>query len=559
MNLSHRLCVFTALLLFLSPALTARGENRIALLMGVGAYDGNFGLKALPGISTDLQHMKAALERVGFRITVVENPALLEAEEAIEKFAEELAKSNGVALFYFSGHGGEFEGKNYLIPRGARIGKPRDVKEQAVAAHRVLGRMEEARNKTNIVFLDCCRNDMAKAASDSGMAAMNAKGTFIGFATASEKVSLASTAGSPYTISLAKHIPQQGLSITDMHTKVTREVEQMTGGEGDEGQTPFQYSGLRDVFYFVPANGYVPPPVAETRPARPNAAEPAPAPNPPPAVQKDDFGIKAFFSKWWDHQASDEASVWASDFTSPCDYSAPDRVKSASRAYITDDRSKLLRRYYRRIYTLLEDPSFSIATDRETAKLNVRFGYRYDGVKRTEGSAHVILGLVKEDSAWRISSYVETVARGEIKPGGGQNADSGNHGGGGNAAGARAALGKFVESWWAHQTFDNAATWAGDFRNPCDYCYGEGRSSRKFIQQDRQKLLNRYTQRVIRPVIQPDVTLANDETTAAVRMVYTYAYSGAKNASGTATVNLSLNWDGSSWGITRYTEKTRRD
>ena len=145
----------------------------------------------------------------------------------------------------------------------------------------------------------------------------------------------------------------------------------------------------------------------------------------------------------------------------------------------------------------------------------------------------------------------------EDADGGGDN--NNNAGGGGNADGARAALSGFVKRWWDHQTSDEASTWAGDFRNPCNYCYGEGRSSRKFIQQDRQKLLNLYDRRAIRPVIQPDVTLGDDETTATVRMVYTYAYSGTKNASGTATVNLSLNWDGSAWGITRYSEKARRN
>ena len=540
-----------ALLLIVS----ARAETRLALVMGVGEYDGNFGLKRLPGISSDLQRMKTSLEGVGFRVTVVENPGLVEAEDAIEKFGAEVAQNNGTALFYFSGHGGEFEGKNYLIPKGARIGKARDVREQAVAAQRVLGRLEEAKNKTNIVFLDCCRNDLSKAATDSGMAAMNARGTFIGFATASEKVAAASTEGSPYTISLAKHIPLQGLSITDMHTRVTNEVEKMTGGEEGDGQTPFQYSGLRDVFYFVPGgNGYVPPPVAETKPAENNGKVPAPPP-PPPVPVKDDTGIKSFFARWWDHQGSDEPSVWAADFTSPSDYCYGEGGRS-SRAFITEDRRKLINRYSRRIYTLLEDPTFSVNGD--TATLQIRFGYRYNGKKTTNGSARVTLGLTRTDDEWLIHSYRESVEKNAIREGDGD-AGNNNNGGGGNPAGARAALGGFVQIWWTHQSSDNAATWAADFRSPCNYCYGEGRSTRKFIQQDRQKLLNSYDQRVLRPVIQPDVNLADDGTSATVRMIYSYAYSGTKNASGTATVNLSLSWDGSSWGITRYTEKTRRD
>ncbi|HEX2751446.1 MAG TPA: caspase family protein, partial [Verrucomicrobiales bacterium] len=259
-------CLST-LLLFLGLSFSARAEGRLALVIGVGQYDGKFGLSALPGIAHDVSKMKASLEAVGFTVTALENPSLTEAEEAIDNFGNALKANKGVGLFYFSGHGGEFEGKNYLIPKGARLTNARDIKEQGVAAQRILNRMEDAGNGTNILFLDCCRNNMTKATTDSGMAAMNAKGTFIGFATASEKTAAASTDGSPYTGSLSQFMLKPGVSITDMHTLVTRDVENQTRSAGVEVQTPFQYSGLNDVFYFVPSGSAVP--------AAPNTPAPA--------------------------------------------------------------------------------------------------------------------------------------------------------------------------------------------------------------------------------------------------------------------------------------------
>jgi hypothetical protein len=233
------------------PLAAQEKENRIALVMGVGDYDGKFGLNALPGIGKDMERMKAALESAGFTVTVVQNPTLSKAVTSIDEFGAQMKKSKGVGLFYFSGHGGEYQGKNYLIPKGARLSAKSDVLDQAINAQRILNRMEDAGNGTNIIFLDCCRNDLTKGAADGGMAAMNARGTFIGFATASEKVAGASTDGSPYTKALAKWIPEKGLSITDMHTKVTKDVESLTFDAGDV-QTPFQYSGLKDVFQFMP-------------------------------------------------------------------------------------------------------------------------------------------------------------------------------------------------------------------------------------------------------------------------------------------------------------------
>jgi hypothetical protein len=56
-----------------------------------------------------------------------------------------------------------------------------------------------------------------------------------------------------------------GLSINDMHTKVTGEVEKVTAELGVK-QTPFQYSGLNNLFYMVP-DGTNPPPFVEPAPA----------------------------------------------------------------------------------------------------------------------------------------------------------------------------------------------------------------------------------------------------------------------------------------------------
>ena len=241
-------------------------EPRLALIMGVGDYGGTK-FPTLPGIDFDLKRMETALKATGFKVTVVPNPTLTVAEEAIETFGARLkAQAGGVGLFYFSGHGGEFEGKNYLIPKGARIGSNRDIKEQAVAAQRVLNRMEDAGARVNIVFLDCCRNDLTKAATDTGLAAMNAKGSFIGFATGTDKTSAASTEGSPYTSFLAKRLLTPGVSILDMHTLVTADVEDFAKANSLPEQTPFQYSSLRSSFVFLPG-GLTSRPSADENPA----------------------------------------------------------------------------------------------------------------------------------------------------------------------------------------------------------------------------------------------------------------------------------------------------
>jgi formylglycine-generating enzyme required for sulfatase activity len=252
------------------------GEARVALIMGV-ADVGNARFPVLPGIKQDMTRMKTALQAANFEIIELNEPTLAQAHQALDSFGDKLRATKGVGLFYFTGHGGEYEGVNYLFPKGALISRNVDVTEQAISTKRVLNRMEDQGTRVNIVFLDCCRSEITKSGSDSGLASMSARGTFIGFATASEKVAAASRDGSPYTTFLCKHLATPGLSIGDMHTMVTADVQDHTREQTGAEQTPFSYSGLRSTFYFIPGSGPAVPPASApaSAPMRPGIVSPA--------------------------------------------------------------------------------------------------------------------------------------------------------------------------------------------------------------------------------------------------------------------------------------------
>lgn len=284
MNASQRplTLILTAALFVAAGAVRVLAEPRNALLIGAWKYtDATFSPLPEKGIQMDLQLMQSRLTSVGFKVKVLANPGLKEAKQAVDDFGALIRSERGTSLFYFSGHGSEFDGKNFLIPVGTSIRSNRDLDTEALAADRVLSRMEESGGQVNIVFLDCCRNAMAKSAG-GGLAAMEARGTFIGYATSSTKLSGATQDGSFYTRVLAEQLGQSGLSITDMHTLVTKRVKQL-----DPTQVPHQYSGLDDLFYFKPASpstdtvtgGTGTPPVvmndpkAETLPVPPPSTE----------------------------------------------------------------------------------------------------------------------------------------------------------------------------------------------------------------------------------------------------------------------------------------------
>jgi hypothetical protein len=227
------------------------GEPRTALVMGAWKYEGG-PFQPLPGIANDVLKMAEKLESLGFDVVRVENPNLVEAERAINDFGAKLKERKGVGLFYFSGHGAELQGSNFLIPTGIKeLADKSDLKVKALNAQLVLNRMSAAQARINLIFLDCCRNELTKAITDTGLAPMSSRGVFIGFATASGASAAAGHDGSPYTIALLRHMDKEGLEIKAMHTLVTRDVVLESRGAGDE-QSPFESASLTGNFYFRP-------------------------------------------------------------------------------------------------------------------------------------------------------------------------------------------------------------------------------------------------------------------------------------------------------------------
>jgi uncharacterized caspase-like protein len=91
-------------------------ELRFALLIGNQAYHE----APLTNPHNDVDDMEKSLKAVGFRVRTLKDQKLDEMEQAIIGFGELLERNqNSVGLFYFSGHGMQYQGENYLFPIGA--------------------------------------------------------------------------------------------------------------------------------------------------------------------------------------------------------------------------------------------------------------------------------------------------------------------------------------------------------------------------------------------------------------------------------------------------------
>ena len=243
-----------------------KDQKRVALVIGNSDYK----VGPLQNPAHDAEDISGVLRTLGFAVQIKTNVNQPEMEEAVDRFVQEI-QNGDVALFYFSGHGIQVKGENYLIPLGDSIKSETDVRYKTVNAGLVLGKMEESRNRTNIVILDACRNNPFKGLFRSpsmGLSRIDApKGTFIAYATSPDSVAADGTGrNSPYTKALMEALKVKDMPIELAFKQVARAVNKETGGQ----QTPWISSSLLDDFYCNPSH--------EASLATPTPAKPTPTP-----------------------------------------------------------------------------------------------------------------------------------------------------------------------------------------------------------------------------------------------------------------------------------------
>ena len=227
-------------------------QKKVALVIGNAAYQ-DVPLKNPVNDATDFA---ATLRNIGFTVTLSTNLNKQSMESAVNQFKDGVSKGD-VALFFYSGHGMQVSGSNYLIPVGEVIGDETDVKYKAVDAQFVMDKLQWSGASVNIIILDACRDNPFRGARSQtrGFVAVNApQGTVIAYSTAPNMVALDGTGrNSPYTKNLIACIQKPGLEIME----VFREVRKNVVNETSNRQIPWESTSLLDPFSLT---GMVPKP-----------------------------------------------------------------------------------------------------------------------------------------------------------------------------------------------------------------------------------------------------------------------------------------------------------
>jgi hypothetical protein len=230
---------------------TAQDQGkRLAIVIGNANY---LHSPELSNPVNDARAMRDALQGVGFDVFEYENLTQPQMKKAIDDFGTRL-KNYTIGLFFYAGHGIQSKGVNFLIPVDANIESEQQIEYDCVQADRVLGFMEAAGSKVNIVVLDACRNNpfergWSRSMDGSGLAFMNApSGSLIAYATSPGRTaSDGSGSNGLYTSALLEHLKTPDITILQMFQNVRRTVSEKSYKQ----QIPWESTSLTADFYFV--------------------------------------------------------------------------------------------------------------------------------------------------------------------------------------------------------------------------------------------------------------------------------------------------------------------
>ncbi len=260
----------------LATVAEGHAERRIALVIGMSQYQN---VPKLLNPPHDAQEVSAALQSVGFdSVTIKTELTREQLVTALRDFAAEADQADW-AMVYFSGHGIEIGGVNYLIPIDARLKVDRDVEYETVDLNKVLTAVASS-HKLHIAVLDACRDNpfaarmtrsIATRSISRGLSAVEPDpGTLVVYAAKAGQVALDGDGGnSPFASALVKRLRTPNLEIRRLFDLVRDDVIEQTSRQ----QQPFSYGSLpgREDFYFM------------------RAAATAPLPSPTPAPDNGQF------------------------------------------------------------------------------------------------------------------------------------------------------------------------------------------------------------------------------------------------------------------------------
>ncbi|HEX7316318.1 MAG TPA: SUMF1/EgtB/PvdO family nonheme iron enzyme [Pyrinomonadaceae bacterium] len=238
----------------------AAPTSRVALVVGNRDYPGR---DALKNPVNDARLMSETLRGLGFEVLEGFDLKRDQMEQSFNQFKQRL-QPGGVALFFYSGHGIQVGGRNYLVPIDVSRLCSSTTPEKALWDVGAALSEPAQRSILTIVVLDSCRTftDLTGCIPNAGIGFTEFKnppaGSFVAFATSPGRPAADGRgSNSYYTAALANNLRMRPSRLEDVFIRTQIEVERQTVdvrfSESERGpQVPWTNSSLKAIFYFTP-------------------------------------------------------------------------------------------------------------------------------------------------------------------------------------------------------------------------------------------------------------------------------------------------------------------
>jgi uncharacterized caspase-like protein len=265
-------------------------SRRFAIVIGNGAYHGQLELQSP---LRDAAQMASNLEKLDFDVTLATDQSFDAINASLDSFITRLrAGLPEAVLFYFSGHGVQIDGHNYIVPidfdhasdeENVEAVQHSQAADHMIDVQSVIDRLAQVSSK-RIILLDACRTGdsddekkdyvdrFSKRIANKSMGASEntvpvgevkskfvemegAENTFIAFATASGQVAYEADEAvgeilSPFTAAFIKYMDSVDLPLTNLTSRVRVEVLRLT----NKRQNTWDQSSLTAPFLFNPGS-----------------------------------------------------------------------------------------------------------------------------------------------------------------------------------------------------------------------------------------------------------------------------------------------------------------
>ena len=226
-------------------------QKRFALILANQTYEKN----PLPNIDNDAALMGRTLKSLGFTVVSLMNGTRSTMRTKLKELKDNLTANPGaIGFVYYSGHGVQVDGENYLVPvNNGSLTSEADVKEDCLSLSYVLEMSKGTQVKAYITVLDACRDNPflgQKGDGSKGLAVVGRKvdeTTLVAFAAGPGETASATLGGanSIYTAELVKQLQTPNLSLQEVFQTTRSAVRTKSSNK----QRPREDNGLEEQIY----------------------------------------------------------------------------------------------------------------------------------------------------------------------------------------------------------------------------------------------------------------------------------------------------------------------